>query len=192
MGSVPLVTCFADSRNLATCLFFGCLAILIYKGIVDFEVRLLSWMPENRSRNKFGRKTRDGRINSVWIFTHLTAKSYYSLADHYIRQYITVEWGPVATRGGIGGVRVWKHCWKQHQPPISGALRDFFHIHLTFSRTFRRNSSTGFSFLNGKRECGCEQRISVLISVLSQYVFFLLNMWMNFIEIIPSKLIRIL
>lgn len=38
MGSVPLVTCFADSRNLATCLFFGCLVVLIYKGIIDFEV----------------------------------------------------------------------------------------------------------------------------------------------------------
>lgn len=38
MGSVPLVTSLADSRNLSTCLFFAFLLVLIYKGIVDFEV----------------------------------------------------------------------------------------------------------------------------------------------------------
>ncbi|EEB14054.1 smile protein, putative [Pediculus humanus corporis] len=37
MGSIPLITNYSDSRNTATCLFFCCLAILIYKGIVDFE-----------------------------------------------------------------------------------------------------------------------------------------------------------
>jgi len=41
MGSVPLLTSLADTRNIATCLFFGCCFLIAYRGIVDFEVRLL-------------------------------------------------------------------------------------------------------------------------------------------------------
>ncbi|XP_069696978.1 protein O-mannosyl-transferase TMTC1-like [Periplaneta americana] len=37
MGSVPLVTTLVDSRNIATCLFFGCCVIIAYRGISDFE-----------------------------------------------------------------------------------------------------------------------------------------------------------
>ncbi|XP_069696734.1 protein O-mannosyl-transferase TMTC1-like [Periplaneta americana] len=37
MGSVPLVTTLVDSRNIATCLFFGCCVIIAYRGIADFE-----------------------------------------------------------------------------------------------------------------------------------------------------------
>ncbi|KAJ9597493.1 hypothetical protein L9F63_011653, partial [Diploptera punctata] len=37
MGSVPLLTSLADSRNIATCLFFGCCLLLVYRGIADFE-----------------------------------------------------------------------------------------------------------------------------------------------------------
>ncbi|KAK1128557.1 hypothetical protein K0M31_003015 [Melipona bicolor] len=38
MGSVPLVASLADTRNLATCLFFGGCLILTYKAFTDFEV----------------------------------------------------------------------------------------------------------------------------------------------------------
>ncbi|KAI4484940.1 hypothetical protein M0802_012936 [Mischocyttarus mexicanus] len=38
MGSVPLVTSLADTRNLATCLFFGGCLVLTYKAFTDFEV----------------------------------------------------------------------------------------------------------------------------------------------------------
>ncbi|XP_021924796.1 transmembrane and TPR repeat-containing protein 1-like isoform X2 [Zootermopsis nevadensis] len=37
MGSVSLVTSLADSRNIATCLFFGCCILVAYRGIADFE-----------------------------------------------------------------------------------------------------------------------------------------------------------
>ncbi|KAL1130039.1 hypothetical protein AAG570_012982 [Ranatra chinensis] len=37
MGSVPLVASLADSRNLATCVFFGCCLIIAYRCIADFE-----------------------------------------------------------------------------------------------------------------------------------------------------------
>ncbi|KAL2712911.1 protein O-mannosyl-transferase TMTC1-like isoform X3 [Vespula squamosa] len=37
MGSVPLVTSLADTRNLATCLFFGGCLVLTYKAFTDFE-----------------------------------------------------------------------------------------------------------------------------------------------------------
>jgi hypothetical protein len=40
MGSVPLLTSLADTRNIATCLFFGCCFLIAYRGIADFEVRL--------------------------------------------------------------------------------------------------------------------------------------------------------
>lgn len=40
MGSVPLVASLADTRNLATCLFFGGCLILTYKAFSDFEVSL--------------------------------------------------------------------------------------------------------------------------------------------------------
>ncbi|OAD62509.1 Transmembrane and TPR repeat-containing protein 2 [Eufriesea mexicana] len=40
MGSVPLVASLADTRNLATCLFFGGCLILTYKAFMDFEVSL--------------------------------------------------------------------------------------------------------------------------------------------------------
>ncbi|KOC69598.1 Transmembrane and TPR repeat-containing protein 3 [Habropoda laboriosa] len=42
MGSVPLVASLADTRNLATCLFFGGCLILTYKAFTDFEVRVES------------------------------------------------------------------------------------------------------------------------------------------------------
>lgn len=42
MGSVPLVASLADTRNLATCLFFGGCLILTYKAFTDFEVRISS------------------------------------------------------------------------------------------------------------------------------------------------------
>ncbi|EZA56626.1 Transmembrane and TPR repeat-containing protein [Ooceraea biroi] len=38
MGSVPLVTSFTDTRNLATCIFFGGCLVLTYKAFTDFEV----------------------------------------------------------------------------------------------------------------------------------------------------------
>jgi hypothetical protein len=38
MGSVPLLTTLTDSRNIATCLFFGCCFLIAYRGIADFEV----------------------------------------------------------------------------------------------------------------------------------------------------------
>ncbi|XP_076748886.1 protein O-mannosyl-transferase TMTC1 isoform X2 [Xylocopa sonorina] len=49
MGSVPLVASLADTRNLATCLFFGGCLILTYKAFTDFEQQrhpplLLGWM----------------------------------------------------------------------------------------------------------------------------------------------------
>ncbi|XP_033611533.1 protein O-mannosyl-transferase TMTC1 isoform X2 [Cryptotermes secundus] len=37
MGSVPLLTSLSDSRNIATCLFFGCCFLVAYRGIADFE-----------------------------------------------------------------------------------------------------------------------------------------------------------
>jgi hypothetical protein len=39
MGSVPLLTSLADTRNIVTCLFFGCCFLIAYRGIADFEVR---------------------------------------------------------------------------------------------------------------------------------------------------------
>lgn len=42
MGSIPLVTSLADSRNLTTALFFTCCLLLAYRCIADFEVSLLS------------------------------------------------------------------------------------------------------------------------------------------------------
>ncbi|KAL7307439.1 hypothetical protein TKK_0000618 [Trichogramma kaykai] len=49
MGSVPLVTSLADSRNLATCLFFGGCLVLTYRAFADFEQQrhqplILGWM----------------------------------------------------------------------------------------------------------------------------------------------------
>ncbi|XP_031836634.1 protein O-mannosyl-transferase TMTC1 isoform X1 [Nomia melanderi] len=49
MGSVPLVASLADTRNMATCLFFGGCLILTYKAFTDFEQQrhpplLLGWM----------------------------------------------------------------------------------------------------------------------------------------------------
>jgi hypothetical protein len=41
MGSVPLLTSLSDSRNIATCLFFGCCFLVAYRGIADFEVSLM-------------------------------------------------------------------------------------------------------------------------------------------------------
>jgi hypothetical protein len=41
MGSVPLLTSLTDSRNIATCLFFGCCFLIAYRGIADFEVSLI-------------------------------------------------------------------------------------------------------------------------------------------------------
>lgn len=38
MGSVPLVTSFTDTRNLATFVFFGGCLVLTYKVFTDFEV----------------------------------------------------------------------------------------------------------------------------------------------------------
>jgi hypothetical protein len=43
MGSVPLLTSLADTRNIATCLFFGCCFLIAYRGIADFEVRLIQY-----------------------------------------------------------------------------------------------------------------------------------------------------
>lgn len=40
MGSVPLVTSFTDTRNLATCIFFGGCLVLTYKAFTDFEVNI--------------------------------------------------------------------------------------------------------------------------------------------------------
>lgn len=40
MGSVPLVTSFTDTRNLATCIFFGGCLVLTYKAFTDFEVNM--------------------------------------------------------------------------------------------------------------------------------------------------------
>ncbi|XP_068082908.1 protein O-mannosyl-transferase TMTC1 [Anabrus simplex] len=37
MGSVPLVTSLADIRNLATCFFFVCCLLVLYRGLLDFE-----------------------------------------------------------------------------------------------------------------------------------------------------------
>ncbi|KAI5738348.1 hypothetical protein M8J77_005813 [Diaphorina citri] len=37
MGSIPLVTNLADSRNLATCAFFGCCLLLLYRCLSDLE-----------------------------------------------------------------------------------------------------------------------------------------------------------
>nr|CAD7262508.1 unnamed protein product [Timema shepardi] len=37
MGSVPLVTSLADTRNLGTFLFFVCCLIIAYRGLADFE-----------------------------------------------------------------------------------------------------------------------------------------------------------
>ncbi|XP_060533204.1 protein O-mannosyl-transferase TMTC1-like [Cylas formicarius] len=37
MGSVPLVTSISDTRNLATCFFFGLLMLLVVKSVCDFE-----------------------------------------------------------------------------------------------------------------------------------------------------------
>jgi hypothetical protein len=44
MGSVPLLTSLADTRNIATCLFFGCCFLIAYRGIADFEVRLIQYI----------------------------------------------------------------------------------------------------------------------------------------------------
>ncbi|XP_018311479.1 transmembrane and TPR repeat-containing protein 1 [Mycetomoellerius zeteki] len=49
MGSVPLVTSFTDTRNLATCIFFGGCLVLTYKAFTDFEQQrhpplVLGWM----------------------------------------------------------------------------------------------------------------------------------------------------
>ncbi|XP_014210531.1 transmembrane and TPR repeat-containing protein 1-like isoform X2 [Copidosoma floridanum] len=47
MGSVPLVTSLADTRNLATCLFFGGCLVLTYRAFADFERHpplVLGWM----------------------------------------------------------------------------------------------------------------------------------------------------
>jgi len=53
MGSVPLVTSFTDTRNLATCIFFGGCLVLTYKAFTDFEVsargRIVSQSGEQHS-----------------------------------------------------------------------------------------------------------------------------------------------
>ncbi|OXU29366.1 hypothetical protein TSAR_006583 [Trichomalopsis sarcophagae] len=45
MGSVPLIASLADTRNLATCLFFGGCLVLTYRAFTDFEYTF------NNSRN---------------------------------------------------------------------------------------------------------------------------------------------
>ncbi|XP_031778983.1 protein O-mannosyl-transferase TMTC1 [Nasonia vitripennis] len=49
MGSVPLIASLADTRNLATCLFFGGCLVLTYRAFADFEQQrhpplVLGWM----------------------------------------------------------------------------------------------------------------------------------------------------
>lgn len=40
MGSVPLVASLADTRNIATCIFFGGCLLITYKAFTDFEVTI--------------------------------------------------------------------------------------------------------------------------------------------------------
>lgn len=45
MGSIPLVTSLADSRNLTTALFFTCCLLLAYRCVAEFEVSTAVCVP---------------------------------------------------------------------------------------------------------------------------------------------------